>query len=294
MRARAQSPSSARPFRACVRRPRPARRACGAGGRDMRVVEAARCCIARAAATRSRISRRGVAVILGPQFFVRHGGNFDMQIDTVEQRPAQLAQVPLDDRAGAAAFARGVAEEAARAGVQRQNQNEARPGTTASCWCGPGSPCGPPAAGAASPAHCAGTPAVRQKQHAIMRQAHLARTRRARAAANQPRVGHRVMRRPKRPAATAVPRPAAAGRRRCGSGWSPAPPETSAAAGCRRTASPASILPEPGGPIISTLWLPAAATSSARLARRLAANVAEIRYATRQTAPRLAERARMG
>ncbi len=38
-----------------------------------------------------------------------------MDIDAVEQRAADLAEVALDDAAGAAAFARGVAKEPARA-----------------------------------------------------------------------------------------------------------------------------------------------------------------------------------
>ena len=62
--------------------------------------------------------RRGHAFILATQLLIGNRGNFDMQIDPVEQRSADLGQVALDDPAGTAAFARGIAEIAARTPVQ--------------------------------------------------------------------------------------------------------------------------------------------------------------------------------
>jgi hypothetical protein len=41
-----------------------------------------------------------------------------VQVDAIEQRPAHAPQVPLNNRAGAAAFPRGVAVESARTPVQ--------------------------------------------------------------------------------------------------------------------------------------------------------------------------------
>ena len=105
-----------------------------------------------------------------------------------------------------------------------------------------------------------------EKQHAVVRQADFARPRHAGAAADQAGVGDGVVRRAERP----LVQQSRAGRQQsprcCGSWWSRSPLQTSAAAECRPAASPASSLPDPGGPIISTLWPPAAATSSARLA----------------------------
>jgi hypothetical protein len=60
-----------------------------------------------------RFSRAGSA-----QLFVGHGRHLDVDIDAVEQRPADLAQVALDDPRRATALARRIAEKAARAPVQ--------------------------------------------------------------------------------------------------------------------------------------------------------------------------------
>jgi hypothetical protein len=55
--------------------------------------------------------------ILSTQLLIRHGGHFDVQIDAVQQRAAELAQIALDNGAGAAALMRGVAVKSTRAGV---------------------------------------------------------------------------------------------------------------------------------------------------------------------------------
>ncbi len=56
---------------------------------------------------------------LGPaKIFVRHGRHFDMQVDAVEHRPADLGQVALDDPRRTPALPRGVAVEPARTSVQ--------------------------------------------------------------------------------------------------------------------------------------------------------------------------------
>jgi hypothetical protein len=57
-------------------------------------------------------------VILGTQFFVGHRRYLDVQVDPIEQWPANFAQVALDDRAGAAALVRGIGKEPARASVR--------------------------------------------------------------------------------------------------------------------------------------------------------------------------------
>ena len=49
---------------------------------------------------------------------VGHGGHFDVQVDAVQRRPADLAQVTLDDAAGATAFVGRVAEVTTRTPVQ--------------------------------------------------------------------------------------------------------------------------------------------------------------------------------
>src|ERR1039457_1187173 len=56
---------------------------------------------------------RGHSVILAPQLLVRHRRYFDVQVDAVEQRAAHLAQVALDDGAGAAALSGGVGKKSA-------------------------------------------------------------------------------------------------------------------------------------------------------------------------------------
>ena len=59
------------------------------------------------------------------QFAVFNGRNFDMQIDTVKERPGYAGPVPMDHdrRAGTAVL--GIAQVAAGAGVERRNQHEA-------------------------------------------------------------------------------------------------------------------------------------------------------------------------
>ena len=52
------------------------------------------------------------------QLLIGHRRNFDMQIDPVEQRTTDLAQVSLDDRTRAATLMRGVAEKSTRTPVQ--------------------------------------------------------------------------------------------------------------------------------------------------------------------------------
>jgi len=54
---------------------------------------------------------------IASELFIRNGGNFDMDIDAVQQRSADLSQVALNDARCAAAFARGIGIEAAWAGV---------------------------------------------------------------------------------------------------------------------------------------------------------------------------------
>jgi hypothetical protein len=62
--------------------------------------------------------RRGNSVILASQFLIRHRRDLDVQIDTIEQRTADLSEVTLDDPAGAMALPRRIAEKSARAPVQ--------------------------------------------------------------------------------------------------------------------------------------------------------------------------------
>lgn len=45
------------------------------------------------------------SLILAAQLLVGHGGNFNAQVDAIEQRSAALAQVTLDDRARATTLA---------------------------------------------------------------------------------------------------------------------------------------------------------------------------------------------
>ena len=55
---------------------------------------------------------------VGAELLERHGGDFQMQVDAVEQGAADLTEVALDNAAGAAAFPRRIAEEPARTSVQ--------------------------------------------------------------------------------------------------------------------------------------------------------------------------------
>jgi len=52
------------------------------------------------------------------QLFVRHSGHFDVQVDPVQQRTADLRQVSLNDRSRAPAFPRRIAKIAARTSLR--------------------------------------------------------------------------------------------------------------------------------------------------------------------------------
>ena len=56
------------------------------------------------------------------EFLVRHRRDFDVQVDAVQQRSADLGKVLLDLRAGAAALAGGVAMETAAAWIHRRRE----------------------------------------------------------------------------------------------------------------------------------------------------------------------------
>ncbi len=57
------------------------------------------------------------AVAVAAQLQIRQRGHFDVQIDTIEQRPADLAQIALDDATGTTAFSGGIAKISAGASV---------------------------------------------------------------------------------------------------------------------------------------------------------------------------------
>jgi hypothetical protein len=59
-----------------------------------------------------------MAVALAAELLIRHGRNFNVQIDTIEQRSADLGEIALDDAGRAAAFARDITVETARTPVQ--------------------------------------------------------------------------------------------------------------------------------------------------------------------------------
>src|SRR6266705_1687617 len=71
---------------------------------------------------RSGILRRGGC----PQFFVLHGGNFNVNINAIQQRSRDFRNVTLDHRWCAMAFTGGVAEVPARAGIHCRRQHEPR------------------------------------------------------------------------------------------------------------------------------------------------------------------------
>ena len=68
--------------------------------------------------------RRGFGLCFAAKLLKRHSGHFHLDIDAVEQRAADLAEVLLDLGGRAAAFARGVAIEAAAAPVQISTARE--------------------------------------------------------------------------------------------------------------------------------------------------------------------------
>ena len=99
-----------------------------------------------------------------------------------------------------------------------------------------------------------------EEEDAAVGQGRLARPRRV-AAADQAGGADRVVRRAERPAAPRAAREA--GRRRWRSAPPPAPPRGASGGRIEGSRLAASDLPAPGGPTISRLWPPAAATSSA-------------------------------
>ena len=62
---------------------------------------------------------RPYAVVFSRQFLIGHGRGLAMHIEAVQQWAAHLAQVTLDDSAGAAAFASLVRKTAARAAATK-------------------------------------------------------------------------------------------------------------------------------------------------------------------------------
>jgi hypothetical protein len=58
------------------------------------------------------------AVALAAQFLIRDRGNFDVQVDAVEQRTADFPEIALNNGSGAAAFPGRITEESTRASVQ--------------------------------------------------------------------------------------------------------------------------------------------------------------------------------
>ena len=79
---------------------------------------------ARAAITWSRIAALVVPSLLAAQLLERHGRHFDVQVDAVEQRAADLGHVALDLRDRAVAFAARVVAVAARARIERRDEHE--------------------------------------------------------------------------------------------------------------------------------------------------------------------------
>ena len=77
------------------------------------VVEAAGALEVGPVSTRARISARGLGCGVAAQFLEGNGGDFDVDIDAVEQGAADLAEIVLDLTGSAAAFAGGIAVEAA-------------------------------------------------------------------------------------------------------------------------------------------------------------------------------------
>lgn len=60
----------------------------------------------------------GGAGVVGAEFFVGHGGDFDVEVDAVQEGPADFSEVALDDAAGATALAAGIAVVAAGTSVR--------------------------------------------------------------------------------------------------------------------------------------------------------------------------------
>ncbi len=87
-------------------------------GRDVGVVEAALVLEGVGTLDTPAHFGGGNAFARAAQLLVGDGRHFDVEVDAVEQGAAELAEIALDDGPGAAAFAGGVAIEAARAPVQ--------------------------------------------------------------------------------------------------------------------------------------------------------------------------------
>src|SRR5687768_5122265 len=95
--------------------------------RNMRVVEPA-LMLHRASGNYAVADLGGGDAFAGStQLLIRHGGHLDVQIDAIEQRPADLAEVLLDLRTGAAAFARRIAVIPAAAPVHVATATEPEP-----------------------------------------------------------------------------------------------------------------------------------------------------------------------
>jgi len=86
--------------------------------RDMRIVETAVLLERTGSLHPGAYLGGGGTLVLAAQFLVRNRRHLDMEIDTVEQRPADFAQVPLNDCASAAAFACRVRIKSAWTSVQ--------------------------------------------------------------------------------------------------------------------------------------------------------------------------------
>jgi len=56
--------------------------------------------------------------LFAAQFLIGYGRNFDMQIDAIEQRPADLAEIALNGATGASTVASWIPEKSATAPVQ--------------------------------------------------------------------------------------------------------------------------------------------------------------------------------
>jgi hypothetical protein len=59
-----------------------------------------------------------MAIAFAAELFVGDGRNFDVQINAIEQRSADLCEIALDDAGRTAALARDITVEAARTPVQ--------------------------------------------------------------------------------------------------------------------------------------------------------------------------------
>jgi hypothetical protein len=76
--------------------------------------------------TRSRIVAEFSGSWVERNFFVVHGGNVDVNVDTVHERAGNFGDVTLDHRSGALAVAGTVVVKAAGTGFHGHSQHEAR------------------------------------------------------------------------------------------------------------------------------------------------------------------------